>query len=82
VDCARQRVRQAPLTGRHADHDLACVDVGLAVFASRSERLRALRTYLGDAASGEGLRHRAAAVEALHRRLAAEEERRLPSAIG
>lgn len=79
VDCARQRRRAAPLTGRHADHDLACIDVGLARFATRAERLRALRVYLDVGAGAPATRRRAAAILALRARLDATEASRLPA---
>lgn len=82
VDCARQRRHHAPLSRRRADHDLACVDVGLARFATRTERLRALRTYLDAPRGDPAVRSRARSLDALRRRLEIDEERRLPPRPG
>ncbi len=83
VDCPRQRACTAPLGHRRADLDLACVDVALALFATRAERLRALRHYLGGAPRREQVRRRARAVGTLRRGSACDRERhRLPPAAG
>jgi tRNA A-37 threonylcarbamoyl transferase component Bud32 len=78
VDCGRQRVGRPPATGRRAEYDLACLDVGLARFASRSERVRALATYLSARSQRGDLRSWATRVVALRGRIAPEESRRLP----
>lgn len=78
VDCARQRVHRAPLTGRRAEYDLACIDVGLARFASRGERVRALRLYLGGRVGGDTVRALAERVDVMRRRIESIEGPRLP----
>ena len=80
VDCARQRRHRAPLTGRRADYDLACIDLGLARFASRGERLRALRVYVGGDGGTRDLRAQASRIAAMRRRIDPVEARRLPPA--
>ncbi len=78
VDCpkARELVRLAP---PRAAHDLGCADVGLARFASRAERLRALRAYVGETAPRSTLRAWVERVRRARARVDARESRRLPA---
>ena len=79
VDCGRQRAGGRPAIGRRAEYDLACLDVGLTRFASRSERLRALCAYLSARAMRGALREWATRTSAFTARIAPEESRRLPA---
>jgi len=79
VDCGRQRARPRPAERRRAEYDLACLDVGLARFASRSERARALRTYLAACPSAAASRSWSRRVTALAARIAPHEAQRLPA---
>ncbi len=82
VDCGRQRARPRPADRRRAEYDLASLDVGLARFASRSERVRALNTYVtvrADGSASRSWRSWSERVTALAARIAPHEAPRLPA---
>jgi len=78
VDCGRQRAQRQPASRRRAEYDLACLDVGLARFASAAERTRALAAYLAARGASTELRSWATRVAAMGARLAPKEADRLP----
>jgi len=80
VDCGRQRVRRRPADRRRVEYDLACLDVGLARFASRSERIRAIDAYLIALDELPDRRSWIARVAALSAQIEPKESSRLPPA--